>query len=141
MTVILVANGEIYNDLELKEKYFSGPNEMDRFASNSDCEIILHMYEKFGEDFMMMNEIKGMFAFVLHDTRTNTTVVARDHIGVIPLYYGRDAAGSGGRHGVSRSAQAGEQARLSEATAGISPAVYGVAREARRAKAAHPPGL
>lgn len=84
--IVLVANGEIYNYKELYEKYF--PDIIPE--TQSDCEIIIHMYENFGFDFMTRNKLLGMFAFVLYNIKTNEVIIARDHIGMIPLYYGWD---------------------------------------------------
>lgn len=86
-SIVLVMNGEIYNHKELRTKYFS--NEV--FMSHSDCEIFIHLYKKFGKDFLMRNEVYGMFGFVLYDIVNDITIIGRDHVGIIPLYYGKDA--------------------------------------------------
>jgi asparagine synthase (glutamine-hydrolysing) len=77
----IVFNGEIYNYLELRRDHLSG----DRFASSSDTEVILHMYDKFGED--CVRYFNGMFAFAIWDTKARRLFLARDRVGVKPLYY------------------------------------------------------
>lgn len=86
-THVLAVNGEIYNHRELRAKY--GEHE---YLTNSDCEVILPLYAKHGANFL--NELNGIFAFVLHDAETGRYLVARDPIGVMPLYTGRDEAGN-----------------------------------------------
>ena len=80
----LAVNGEIYNHQSLR-KSLQQPFE---FATESDCEVILPLYLEKGIDFL--NDLHGMFAFVLYDESTNSHLVARDPIGIIPLYYGFD---------------------------------------------------
>jgi len=75
----LVCNGEIYNHEELQKKYDI------KCKTGSDCEIILHLYKKFGMDFV--NLLDGVFSFVLLDHFEKTIIVARDPIGVRPLFY------------------------------------------------------
>lgn len=83
----LAVNGEIYNHRELRHGLADHP-----FRTGSDCEVILPLYERERpEDFL--NRLNGIFAFVLVDDRRETFLVARDPIGVIPLYWGRDAEG------------------------------------------------
>ena len=84
---VLAVNGEIYNHKEL-EKKLSNPHD---FQTNSDCEVLLYLYDEFGADFL--NEIDGIFAFSLYDPNTKDYFVARDHIGIIPLYIGWDENG------------------------------------------------
>ena len=86
--LILSVNGEIYNHKELQT---SEANDY-QFATKSDCEIILPLYKKYGCDFIDM--LKGMFAFVLYDKNTGDYLIARDHIGIIPLYTGFDEHGN-----------------------------------------------
>jgi len=76
----LVANGEIYNDPELRRD-FAGVN----FATRSDCEPILHLYVRFGLAFA--ERLRGMYAVALHDPGRNRLVLARDPFGIKPLYY------------------------------------------------------
>ena len=75
----LIGNGEIFNFKELQEKY----NLI--FKTNSDMEVILHLYKKFGLDFI--NELNGEFAFVLHDKGLGETYIFRDQFGIRPLYH------------------------------------------------------
>lgn len=86
-TVSLAVNGEIYNHKELR-KEFDGIYE---FKTESDCEIIIPLYEKYGDAFI--DKLNGMFAFVLFDEKTKKYLVARDHMGIIPLYHGWDELG------------------------------------------------
>ncbi len=85
--VILAVNGEIYNHRELRRRY-AGRYD---FQTGSDCEVILALYCDRGPDFL--EELNGIFAFALYDEETGYYMVARDHIGVIPLYMGSDAKG------------------------------------------------
>jgi asparagine synthase (glutamine-hydrolysing) len=85
---VLAVNGEIYNHRALRSALESDYD----FQTHSDCEVILPLYRKHGHDFM--NQLEGMFAFVLWDESNKTWLVARDPIGIIPLYYGRDAHGN-----------------------------------------------
>eukprot|EP00252_Welwitschia_mirabilis_P007352 TRINITY_DN1860_c0_g1_i1.p1 TRINITY_DN1860_c0_g1~~TRINITY_DN1860_c0_g1_i1.p1 ORF type:complete len:564 (+),score=105.36 TRINITY_DN1860_c0_g1_i1:453-2144(+) len=86
-TVFVTVNGEIYNHEELRKKLKSR-----KFRTRSDCEVIGHLYEEYGEDFVDM--LDGMFSFVLLDTRDNSFIVARDAIGITPLYMGWGTDGS-----------------------------------------------
>jgi len=86
----VIANAEIYNYKELKEKYGF------EFESSSDCEIFLHLYEKFGNVESFINELDGVFAFVLHDGNTGETYIGRDPIGVRPIFLGTDVNGNYG---------------------------------------------
>lgn len=86
-TVIVTVNGEIYNHKELREKLKSHV-----FRTGSDCEVIAHLYEEYGEEFV--NTLDGMFSFVLLDTRDNSFIAARDAIGITPLYIGWGLDGS-----------------------------------------------
>ncbi|CAG8440077.1 7207_t:CDS:2 [Ambispora gerdemannii] len=80
-TIILAVNGEIYNHKLLEKKV---PNA--RFKTHSDCEVILHLYEKIDKD--VVNHLDGMFSFVLLDTTRNRIIAARDPIGITTLYQG-----------------------------------------------------
>ena len=84
---VLAVNGEIYNHKELEKKLSNSHD----FQTNSDCEVLLYLYDEFGADFL--NEIDGIFAFSLYDPNTKDYFVARDHIGIIPLYIGWDENG------------------------------------------------
>jgi len=114
-TVWLCVNGEIYNYQSLRQEYV--PNAT--FKTGSDCEVILHMYEALAEELdkklqesqiqqassstasliessivqPLLNRLNGIFAFVLTDEKRGRYIIARDHIGIVPLYYGRDASG------------------------------------------------
>jgi len=94
-SLFLSVNGEIYNYLTIKEKLIeSNPEFESEFVSDSDCEPIMYLYKKYGPDFMTKCDINGMYGFVLYDNKSDTYVVARDPIGIIPLYvgYGRDGS-------------------------------------------------
>ena len=86
--LILAANGEIYNHRELRSKL----NSEYSFQTNSDCEIILALYKEKGIDFI--DDLNGIFGFVLFDEKKNEYLVARDHMGIIPLYMGWDKHGT-----------------------------------------------
>ena len=86
--LVLAANGEIYNHLELR-KQFEGTYD---FQTKSDCEVILALYKKKGTDFL--DELNGIFGFALYDVDTNEYLIARDHMGIIPLYMGWDKDGT-----------------------------------------------
>lgn len=79
----VVFNGEIYNFIELR-KELEGLGH--RFATRSDTEVILHAYQRWGQD--CVDHFNGMFSFALWDTRDRTLFLARDHLGIKPLYYG-----------------------------------------------------
>ena len=78
----IVFNGEIYNYIELKEMLFS---QGVRFDTDSDTEVILKMYEAYGES--CVNLLNGMFAFIIYDAFHSKLFIARDHFGIKPLYY------------------------------------------------------
>ena len=84
---ILAVNGEIYNHLELRKRY----ENTYEFKTGSDCEVILALYRDKGPDFL--EDLSGIFAFALYDEEKDEFLIARDPIGVIPLYIGRDAEG------------------------------------------------
>jgi asparagine synthase (glutamine-hydrolysing) len=86
--LVLAANGEIYNHLDLKKELVSEY----QFKTNSDCEVILALYEKYGCDFI--DKLNGIFAFAIYDIDKNEYFIARDHIGIIPLYMGWDDDGT-----------------------------------------------
>ena len=83
--LVLAANGEIYNHKELKNKLSIHYD----FTTQSDCEIILALYTEKGTDFL--NDLNGIFAFALYDEKTENYLIARDHLGIIPLYMGWDS--------------------------------------------------
>ncbi|MCB5225971.1 asparagine synthase B [Alishewanella sp. 16-MA] len=84
---ILAVNGEIYNHKAL-EKTLSTPYP---FKTKSDCEVILPLYLEHGAEFI--DQLHGMFAFILYDAEQQRYLIARDHMGIIPLYYGYDEHG------------------------------------------------
>lgn len=85
---LLAVNGEIYNHGALRAEY---ADQFD-FQTQSDCEVLLPMWAANGDDFV--HRLNGIFAFVLYDREKQDWLIGRDPIGVIPLYYGRDAAGT-----------------------------------------------
>lgn len=85
---VLAVNGEIYNHQEIR-RLFAGQYE---FQTGSDCEVILALYERYGTDFI--DKLNGIFSFVLYDSTTDDYLIARDPIGVIPLYIGHDKDGT-----------------------------------------------
>ena len=86
----LVCNGEIYNFRELRQQMHERGY---RFKTGSDVEVILPLYEIYGDD--CVNHLNGMFAFALHDRKRQRVLIARDKLGIKPLYYAR----SQGHHG------------------------------------------
>jgi asparagine synthase (glutamine-hydrolysing) len=84
--VVLAVNGEIYNHQELRNCI---PHY--NFATQSDSEVILALYLEKGPSFI--EDLNGIFGFALYDSRDDSFLVARDHMGIIPLYYGRDERG------------------------------------------------
>lgn len=92
--VLLVANGEIYNYLEMTEEINQKVDADEKaYVPRSDCDVIIAYYEKFGAE-ALMKTIRGMFAFVLYDKKDGKVLVARDPIGIIPLYSGTDCEGN-----------------------------------------------
>ena len=87
-TIVLAANGEIYNHLELRKK-FEGKYT---FRTESDCEIILALYQEKGANFV--DDLNGIFAFAIYDSTQDSYFIARDHMGIIPLYMGWDKDGT-----------------------------------------------
>ena len=83
--IYLICNGEIYNYKELIEKY----SLEDVYKTKSDCEIILHLYNKIGLE-GTLNELDGVFGFVLYDSKKDDLIIARDPIGIRSLYYSFD---------------------------------------------------
>ena len=85
---VLAVNGEIYNHQDIRRQ-FAGKYD---FQTGSDCEVILALYREKGIDFL--EDISGIFAFVLYDEEKDAFLIARDPIGVIPLYIGYDDDGT-----------------------------------------------
>jgi len=86
--LVLAANGEIYNHQELRKQFEGTYN----FQTDSDCEVILALYKEKGFDFI--DEMNGIFGFAIYDVEKDEYFVARDHMGIIPLYIGWDANGT-----------------------------------------------
>ncbi|QHD54776.1 asparagine synthase B [Shewanella algae] len=86
--LVLAVNGEIYNHKELKAEL----GDKYRYQTNSDCEVILALYQEYGCDFL--DKLNGIFAFVLYDKAKDCYLIGRDHMGIIPLYTGRDTSGN-----------------------------------------------
>ena len=84
-THALAVNGEIYNHRELRPADYP-------FRTESDCEVILALYRD--HDVHFLDKLNGIFAFVLYDAERNRYLIARDHMGIIPLYMGEDASGN-----------------------------------------------
>ena len=86
--LILAANGEIYNHQTLRK----GITHAYDFQTQSDCEVLLALYREKGVDFL--DDLNGIFAFALYDVDQQAYLIARDHMGIIPLYMGWDAEGT-----------------------------------------------
>lgn len=86
--LILAVNGEIYNHREIRKKY----DGIYEFLTGSDCEVILALYRDKKEQFL--DEMNGIFGFALYDEENDAYLIARDHIGIIPLYHGWDEFGN-----------------------------------------------
>ena len=80
--MVLSVNGEIYNYKQLYEYVLNGKYSP---QTKSDCEIIIHLYKEHGQNMVKM--LDGIFGFVLHNKETESVLVARDPIGIKPLYY------------------------------------------------------
>jgi asparagine synthase (glutamine-hydrolysing) len=87
-SLVLAANGEIYNHRELR-KQFEGKY---KFQTESDCEVILALYKEKGVHFL--DEMNGIFGFAIYDVAKDEYFIARDHMGIIPLYIGWDQNGT-----------------------------------------------
>ncbi len=80
--IAIVFNGEIYNHLEIRKELIKKGHQ---FSNDSDTECLIHGYEEYGTE--LFNKLRGMFAFVIWDSRNNTMFGARDHFGIKPFYY------------------------------------------------------
>ena len=85
--IILAVNGEIYNHMEIRKGFPEYP-----FQTKSDCEVILALYKQKGAKFI--EDLNGIFAFALYDKENDCYLIARDHMGIIPLYMGWDKFGN-----------------------------------------------
>jgi asparagine synthase (glutamine-hydrolysing) len=86
-TLVLAANGEIYNHRDLRAQV----GDSYEFLTQSDCEVILGLYDSEGISFL--DKLNGIFGFALYDKAKNDYLIARDHMGIIPLYMGWDEEG------------------------------------------------
>lgn len=86
--LVLATNGEIYNHREIRKEI----GNQYPFSTGSDCEVILALYKLKGIRFI--DELNGMFAFAIYDQEKDTFLIARDHMGIIPLYMGWDKKGT-----------------------------------------------
>lgn len=87
-SLVLAVNGEIYNHRELEAGLATPPV----LRTRSDCEVILELYRE--RDVGFLNDLNGIFAFILHDAARGRYLIARDPIGVVPLFTGRDEHGN-----------------------------------------------
>jgi asparagine synthase (glutamine-hydrolysing) len=87
-TIWVVCNGEIYNFRALRK---SLEEQGHRFRTNSDTEVLVHLYEELGDEFL--SRLEGMFGLALWDSRARRLIVARDRLGIKPVYYRQSAAG------------------------------------------------
>ncbi|MGC6284243.1 MAG: asparagine synthase B [Polaribacter sp.] len=85
---VLAANGEIYNHKEIRSQF----EESYTFLTQSDCEVIISLYQEKGDTFL--DDLNGIFGFAIYDTEKDEYLVARDHMGIIPLYMGWDKQGT-----------------------------------------------
>ncbi|HXY20439.1 MAG TPA: asparagine synthase B, partial [Gemmatimonadales bacterium] len=86
--LVLAVNGEIYNHEDIR----GGLNGSYEFLTHSDCEVILALYRQKGVDFL--EDLNGIYAFALYDKAQDAYLIARDHIGIVPLYMGWDQYGN-----------------------------------------------
>lgn len=80
--ISIVFNGEIYNHLDIRKELIEKGHV---FANDSDTECLIHAYEEYGTE--MVQKLRGMFAFVIWDSKNKTAFCARDHFGIKPFYY------------------------------------------------------
>ena len=84
-TVWTIFNGEIFNYLELRKDLLSKGHH---FSTQTDTEVIVHLYEEYGDDFV--SYLNGQFAIALYDAKYNRLIFVRDRVGIVPLYYIED---------------------------------------------------
>lgn len=88
--ITLVANGEIYNFLQISEElsmFYKKP-----YIARSDCDVIIGLYEKYGDD--LVHHMTGMFSFALYDRKNKKVLAARDPFGILSMYIGEDVNGN-----------------------------------------------
>lgn len=85
-SLVLVCNGEVFNHRELRAELEAKGH---RFSTRSDVEVIVHLFEEHGTG--LLDRLNGQFAFALYDCRRHSLLLARDHLGILPLYYARTA--------------------------------------------------
>ena len=88
-SVVIVYNGEVYNFMELRDELIAKGHV---FRTRCDTETLIHGYEEWGES--LAGRLRGMFAFVIYDTKTNTLYGARDPFGIKPFYYSKTSTGN-----------------------------------------------
>jgi len=81
-SIVLVCNGEVFNDSELAAQQLGDRHQL---RTRSDCEVIVHLYEELGD--RLLDHLNGQFAFALYDRRERRLLLARDPVGIAPLYY------------------------------------------------------
>ncbi len=86
-SLVLAVNGEIYNHRALRDEF---PDY--NFLTESDCEVILPLFQKYGKNFI--DKLNGIFAFSIYNSKTGEYLIARDHMGICPLYHGWDKSGN-----------------------------------------------
>jgi len=91
-SLVLVFNGEIYNFQEIRDELRKKGHQ---FRSNSDSEVIISAYQEYGAE--CLQKFNGIFAFAIYDKKDNSLFVARDRVGIKPLYYYWDPSASSGR--------------------------------------------
>lgn len=88
--ITLVANGEIYNFLQLSDELSMFYKK--KYTARSDCDVIIGLYEKYGDD--LVYHMTGMFAFALYDRKNKKVFAARDPFGILSMYIGEDVYGN-----------------------------------------------
>lgn len=88
--ITLVANGEIYNFLQISEELSVFYHE--KYVARSDCDVIIGLYDKYGDD--LVHHMTGMFAFALYDHKSKKVLAARDPFGILSMYIGEDDYGN-----------------------------------------------